>query len=261
MRIAKQPHSRIPLPGRPGTCRLRVQNLGITLEGAPILRDVSFQLNCREITALIGPNGAGKSSLFRSILGQIPYSGSIRFELAGGYPSRPKIGYVPQSPSFERSCPVSVLDFFAAAISRWPVFLPVPAPLREKVTDCLTRVHGEALLHKRIGALSGGELQRVLLALALEPIPHILILDEPLSGVDRGGEHLLLEMLDEIRQKYDLSILFSTHDFSTLRRYADKVILLQQEILTTGTPSQVLRSPEFQAVFHLDLEGVGGDGL
>ncbi len=260
MRIAKQPHNRIPPPGRPGTCRLRVQNLGVTLEGAPILRNVSFQLNCREITALIGPNGAGKSSLFRSILGQIPYSGTIRFELSGGYPSRPKIGYVPQSPSFERSCPVSVLDFFAAAISRWPVFLPVPAPLREKVMECLTRVHGESLLHKRIGSLSGGELQRVLLALALEPIPHILILDEPLSGVDQGGEHLLMKMLDEIRRKYDLSILFSTHDFSTLRLYADKVILLQQEILTAGPPAQVLRSPEFQAVFHLEA-GEGGDGL
>lgn len=260
MRIAKQPHNRIPLPGRPGTCRLRVQDLGVTLEGSPILRDVSFQLNCREITALIGPNGAGKSSLFRSILGQIPYSGSIRFELAGGYPSRPKIGYVPQSPSFERSCPVSVLDFFAAAISRWPVFLPVPATLRAKVTECLTRVHGEALLNKRIGALSGGELQRVLLALALEPIPHILILDEPLSGVDQGGEHLLMKMLDEIRRTYDLSILFSTHDFSTLPLYADKVILLQQEILTVGPPAQVLRSPEFQTVFHLGL-GEGGEDL
>ena len=98
-----------------------MQNLEITLEGAPILRDVSFQLNCREITALIGPNGAGKSSLFRSILGQIPYSGSIRFELAGGYPSRPKIGYVPQSPSFERSCPVSVLDFFLWFVTKSPL--------------------------------------------------------------------------------------------------------------------------------------------
>lgn len=258
-RIAKQPHSRIPLPGRPGACQLRVQGLGVTLEGSSILQNVSFQLNCREITALIGPNGAGKSSLFRSILGQIPYSGTIRFELAGGYPTRPKIGYVPQSPSFERSCPVSVLDFFAAAISRWPVFLPVPAGIREKVSECLTRVHGEALLYKRIGALSGGELQRVLLALALEPIPQILILDEPLSGVDLGGEHLLMEMLDEIRRTYDLSILFSTHDFSTLQLYADKVILLQQEILTTGTPAQVLHSPEFRSVFHLNLEAEGGD--
>ena len=250
MRLTKQHYSRIPMPGKPGTCRLQVKNLGVTLEGESILRDISFQLNCREIVALIGPNGAGKSSLFRSILGQIPYVGSIQFELAGGYPSHPKIGYVPQSPSFDRSCPISVLDFFTAAISRWPVFLPVPAPLREKVTECLSRVHGEALF--------GGELQRVLLALALEPIPQILILDEPLSGVDVGGEHLLLEMLDEIRQKYDLSILFSTHDFSTLRHYADKVILLQQAILKVGTPAEVLQSPEFQAVFHLNLGEEGG---
>lgn len=258
MRLARQTHSRIPIPAKPGTCQLRVNNLGVTLDNDTILHDITFQLNCREIVALIGPNGAGKSSLFRSILGQVPYSGTIKFELAGGYPSRPKIGYVPQSPSFDRGYPISVLDFFAAAISRWPVFLPVPGQLREKVTECLSRVHGEALIDKRIGTLSGGELQRVLMALALEPIPQILILDEPLSGVDVGGEHLLLEMLDEIRQRYDLSILFSTHDFSTLRHYADKVILLQHTILRAGPPAEVLRSPEFQSVFHLNLgeEGV-----
>lgn len=250
---AKRAHSRIPLPIRPGTCTLQVKDLGVTMEEDVILHDVSFQLNCREIVALIGPNGAGKSSLFRSILGQMPYAGSIRFLLAGGHPSRPKIGYVPQSPSFDRGYPISVLDFFAAAVSRWPVFLPVPRDLRERVAECLTRVHGQGLLDKRIGALSGGELQRVLLALALEPIPQILILDEPLSGVDVGGEHLLLEMLDEIRRTYDLSILFSTHDFSTLPNYADKVILLQQTILCQGPPRQVLSSPEFRSVFHLNL--------
>ena len=186
MRFSKQNHSRIPMPGKPGTCRLQVRDLGVTLEGESSLRDITFQLNCREIVALIGPNGAGKSSLFRSILGQMPYYGTI--------------GYVPQSPSFDRGYPISVLDFFAAAISRWPVFLPVPGHLRDKVTECLARVHGEALIQKRIGTLSGGELQRVLLALALEPIPQILILDEPLSGVDVGGEHLLLDILAEIRQ-------------------------------------------------------------
>ena len=261
MKFAKQHHQRIPMPGKPGTCRLQVRDLGVTMEGESILHDISFQLNCREIVALIGPNGAGQSSLFRSILGQMPYTGTIRFEFAGGYPSHPKIGYVPQSPSFDRGYPISVLDFFAAAISRWPVFLPVPSALRQKVADCLARVHGEALLQKPIGALSGGELQRVLLALALEPIPQILILDEPLSGVDVGGEHLLLDMLDEIRRTYDLSILFSTHDFSTLRHYADKVILLQQTILTAGPPAEVLRSPEFQSVFHLNLGEEGGDAL
>ena len=109
-----------------------------------------------------------------------------------------------------------------------------------------------------MGALSGGELQRVLLALALEPLPHILILDEPLSGVDIDGERQLLDMLDEIRTKYDLSILLSTHDFATLERYTDKVILLQSSVLTVGTPEEVLSSDAFRDVFHLDMRrGVG----
>jgi zinc transport system ATP-binding protein len=238
---------------------LKVENMTMQFGGVVAVYDLCMEINEGEIVALIGPNGAGKSSLFRSILGQIPYSGTIKFELAGGYPSRPKIGYVPQSPSFDRDYPISVLDFFAAAISRWPVFLPVPKSLRTKVEECLSRVHGEALIDKRIGTLSGGELQRVLMALALEPIPQILILDEPLSGVDVGGEHLLMEMLDEIRQTYDLSIFFSTHDFNTLQQYADKVILLQHSILKTGTPGEVLRSPEFQSVFHLNLGIEGGN--
>ena len=251
-------HKRITLPGFSNTCCLRVKNLSVTLEEDSILRNINFQMYCGEIVALIGPNGAGKSSLFRSILGQIPYAGVINFERAGGKPSRPLIGYVPQSPSFDRGYPISVLDFFAAAIAKWPVFLPIPKALRERVSSCLDRVHGASLIDKRIGSLSGGELQRVLLAMALEPLPQILILDEPLSGVDMEGEHLLLDMLDEIRTNYDLSILFSTHDFSSLKQYADKVILLQQEILKVGTPAQVLSSPEFQSVFHLNLGEEGG---
>ena len=227
-----------------------------------ILKDVNLHVHCGQMVAIIGPNGAGKSTFLKAVLGQREYEGVIAFSEPGQRSKKPRIGYVPQSPSFDRSCPISVLDFFAAAISRWPVFLPVPAPLRDKVADCLARVHGEALLHKRIGTLSGGELQRVLMALALEPLPQILILDEPLSGVDVGGEHLLMDMLDEIRQTYDLSILFSTHDFSTLQQYADKVILLKSTILKTGTPAEVLTSPEFRSVFHLDLglhpNGEGG---
>ena len=165
---------------------------------------------------------------------------------------------MPQSPSFDRGDPVSVFDFFSAAISRWPVFLPAPRRLRARVAECLARVHGDSLIDKRMGALSGGELQRVLLALALEPLPHILVLDEPLSGVDIDGERQLLDMLDEIRTRFDLSILLSTHDFATLDQYADKVLLLKNEILRVGAPAEVLSSPEFQAVFHLDLGKGGG---
>lgn len=235
------------------SCCLKVAHLGVSMGDQVILEDVNFHLHCGEITALIGPNGAGKSTLFRTILGQLPHSGAIDFQRAGGKHTRPLIGYVPQSPSFDRGDPVSVLDLFIASIADWPVFLPTPKKLRERVLRCLSRVHAEPLVDKRIGSLSGGELQRVLLAMALEPVPHILILDEPLSGVDIEGERQLLDMLDEVRQQYDLSILLSTHDFATLEEYADKVILLQSSVLKSGPPREVLSSHEFRDVFHLSL--------
>ena len=250
MRVRKHEQSG---PGCAGACCLRIEDLGVRLGGEEVLRHVSFHLHCGEIVALIGPNGAGKRSLFRTILGQTAHTGSIRFQRADGDKTRPLIGYVPQSPVFDRGDPVSVFDFFSAAISTWPVFLPTPAKLRGRVEGCLERVHADGLIDKRMGALSGGELQRVLLALALEPLPHILMLDEPLSGVDIDGEQQLLDMLDEIRMKYDLSILLSTHDFATLDQYADKVILLKNQVLRTGTPEEVLGSEEFRSVFHLDL--------
>ncbi len=237
--------------GCQGACCLRVQDLGAALDGKIILRHIDLHIHCGQIVAVIGPNGAGKSTLFKAILGQCPHSGSIQFERSGGRLTRPLIGYVPQSPAFDRGDPVTVLDFFAAAISSWPVFLPIPKKLRQKITDCLGRVHGEGLLDQRLGSLSGGELQRVLLALALEPLPHILILDEPLSGVDVEGEAQLLGLLDELRRSFDLSILLSTHDFSTLPDYADKVVLMRETVLKAGSPQEVLDSPEFAQVFHL----------
>lgn len=250
-------------------CCLKLDGLSVNLEGDQILEDVSFHLHCGEIAALIGPNGAGKSTLFRSILGQTTYKGNITFSPAGGPAirladgavvggSRPLVGYVPQSPSFDRGDPVSVLDFFTAATAKWPVWLPVPQKYRERAAASLSRVHGEDLLDRAMGALSGGQLQRVLLALALEPVPHILILDEPLSGVDIEGEHQLLEMLDELRTQYDLSIFLSTHDFATLGSFADKVILLNRRVLKAGTPDEVLSSPEFYETFHLRM-GRGGE--
>ena len=250
-------------------CCLKLEGLNVRIQGEEILEEVSFHLHCGEIAALIGPNGAGKSTLFRSILGQLPYGGSITFTQVGGPAirladgtvmggTRPLIGYVPQSPSFDRGDPVSVLDFFTAATAKWPVWLPVPKKYRDRCRRSLERVHGEDLLDKPMGGLSGGQLQRVLLALALEPVPHILVLDEPLSGVDMEGEHQLLEMLDEIRTNYDLSILLSTHDFATLGSFADKVILLNKRVLKVGTPDEVIASPEFYQTFHLRM-GKGGE--
>lgn len=242
---------------------LETQGIGIQFGGLKAVNNVNFTAGEGEITALIGPNGAGKSSLFRCILGQMAYQGKITFSPARGPAiplSAPLIGYVPQAPSFDRGDPVSVLDFFTAATSRWPVFLPIPPKYRERAARCLERVHGGDLLDRPMGGLSGGQLQRVLLAMALEPIPHILILDEPLSGVDIEGEHQLLEMLDELRTQYDLSILFSTHDFATLGQFADKVILLNQSVLKIGTPDEVLAAPEFYQTFHLRMGHERGGG-
>ena len=232
-------------------CCLKIENLSVRFGSDPVLEDVNLHMHCGQIVALIGPNGAGKSTLIKAILGQRDYEGKIVFTPAGGAEAPLRIGYVPQSPAFDAGDPISVQDLFACCLTRRPAFLPVKKAFRRRVLECLSRVHGEALIDKRIGDLSGGELQRVLLALALEPMPQLLILDEPLSGVDVEGMELLMDMLDEIRKTYDLSILMTTHDFSMLERYCARVVLLSHKILKKGTPMEVLDSDEFLQAFHM----------
>ena len=233
------------------SCCLRVENLSIQIGSEQILQDVNLHVHCGELVALIGPNGAGKSTFLKAILGQREYDGIIAFSEPGQRSKKPRIGYVPQSPAFDPSDPVSVADLFACCMSRRPAFLGIGKNMRETVLECLERVHGTDLIDKRVGTLSGGELQRVLLALALEPMPNILILDEPLSGVDVEGMQSLMDMLDEIRKTYDLSILMTTHDFSMLPRYADQVVLIDHAVKAIGSPSEVLNSEEFYRAFHM----------
>ena len=232
------------------SCCLRVQDLTVKIGADTILENIDLHVHCGEMIALIGPNGAGKSTLLKTILGQQAYEGIISFAVPGSRNRKPKIGYVPQSPAFDPGDSVTVADLFACCMSKRPAFLGQSKILREKISVCLERVHSENLIDKRVGTLSGGELQRVLLALALEPLPNILILDEPLSGVDVEGMETLMDMLDEIRKTYDLSILMITHDFSMLSRYADQVILLNKQLICQGTPGEVLDSEDFRRVFH-----------
>ena len=233
------------------SCCLRVENLSVKIGSDRILSDVNLHVHCGELVALIGPNGAGKSTFLKAILGQRDYEGVIAFSEPGQRSKKPRIGYVPQSPAFDPSDPVSVADLFACCMSKRPAFWGLGKSMRALVLECLERVHGEELIDKRIGTLSGGELQRVLLALALEPMPNILILDEPLSGVDVEGMSTLMDMLDEIRKSFDLSILMTTHDFSMLPRYADQVVLIDRSVLIQGAPEVVLGSSEFSQAFHM----------
>ena len=233
------------------TCCLKIQNLSVRYGAEEALSGVNLHMHCGQLVALIGPNGAGKSTLIHAILGQQAYTGSITFHGPDGREQKLRIGYVPQSPNFAKGDPISVLDLFCCCIGKRPAFLRPRAAMREKVLQCLSNVDAESLIDRRVGALSGGELQRVLLALALEPMPNMLILDEPLSGVDVEGMALLMDMLDGIRKKFDLSILMTTHDFSMLEKYADRVVLLRERVLCEGTPEQVLSSDAFAEVFHM----------
>ena len=243
-----------PIPHNKGcgsACCLRLQNVSITAGNDTIVSDVSMHIHCGELVALIGPNGAGKSTILKAMLGQREYGGVITFSVPGiRHRKPPRIGYVPQSPAFDPGDPLSVADLFACCMSGWPAFLGLRKAMRQKVLDCLDRVHGADLIDKRVGTLSGGELQRVLLALALEPMPNILILDEPLSGVDAAGNAELMDMLDEVRRTYDLSILMTTHDFGLLPRYADQIVLIDGTVLDQGSPSAVLSGDAFHRAFH-----------
>ena len=225
--------------------------MSVQIGSDAILKDMNLHIHCGEMVALIGPNGAGKSTFLKAILGQREYEGVIAFSEPGQRSKKPRIGYVPQSPAFDPSDPVSVADLFACCMSKRPAFLGLGKSMETTVLECLDLVHGRDLIHKRIGTLSGGELQRVLLALALEPMPNILILDEPLSGVDVEGMETLMDMLDEIRKTYDLSILMTTHDFSMLPRYADQVALIDGTVQIIGDPETVLNSQAFHDAFRL----------
>ena len=233
------------------SCCLRVQNLSVQIGGDKILKDVNMHIHCGEMVVLIGPNGAGKSTFLKAILGEREYDGVIAFSEPGKRSKKPRIGYVPQSPAFDPSDPITVGDLFACCLSKRPAFLGLSKQLREQVLEILDMVHGADLIDKRVGTLSGGELQRVLLALALEPMPNILILDEPLSGVDVEGMQSLMDMLDEIRKTCDLSILMTTHDFSMLPRYADQVALIDHTLKIMGKPEQVLQSDAFFQAFRM----------
>ena len=232
-------------------CRIEVDKLTVSFGAQTPLKDVSLHIHCGELTALIGTNGAGKTTLLRALLGQIEYTGSVRHLTSDGRPAADlRTGYVPQQLEFDRSSPVTVMDFMAGSLSRRAVFLGVSKKTRAKVMASLERTHCAALADRALGALSGGELQRVLLALALTPQPDLLILDEPVSGVDQNGLEEFYQTVDELKHKNHMAILLVSHDLGVVERYADRVVLMQGTVVKQGAPELVFDSPEFEQVFY-----------
>ncbi len=222
-----------------GLCCTKLKNFGVTVGKTEILHDIDLHIHCGELTALVGPNGAGKSTLLKAILGEISHTGELSFLDAEDCRRNPVVGYVPQRLDFDSGSPISVLDLFSACISSWPVCLGHSLRLRERVLASLASVQADHLLERRLGDLSGGELQRVLLAMALDQSPDLLLLDEPVSGIDVQGKDLFYELVSSLRQQYDLSIILVSHDWSLVSRYADRIVLLDRTVQCCGTPREV----------------------
>jgi zinc transport system ATP-binding protein len=223
-----------------GVCCTKIENFNVVRGGATILKNVNIHVHCGEFTALIGPNGAGKSTLLKAILGEVKHTGTLHYlDEKGLHSSHPLIGYVPQYLNFDISTPTSVLDLFQACLIKLPAFLYNPKRLRQRVAASLESVKAEYLIDRRLGALSGGELQRVLLALALSPVPDILLLDEPVSGIDNSGLELFYDTVSTLRENYDLSIILVSHDLEMVAKHADRVILLNGTVVLSGTPAEV----------------------
>ena len=233
---------------------IRINHLGVTIGEQQILSDVNLHIHCGTLTVLIGRNGAGKSTLIRAILNDIPHTGSIEFkDRENGHIQKLKIGYVPQNLNIEKSTPVSVYDMIARYQSNRPVFLYKSKKLYQEITESLKMFEAEHLIDKQVCNLSGGELQRVLLSMAVMDEPNLLLLDEPVSGIDQNGMELFYRNIEYLKENFDLAVLLISHDLDYVRKYADHVVLIDGKVLTQGTPKEVYDSDAFKQVFT-DME-------
>ena len=228
-------------------------NVTVTLGGVQILDGVTAAVPKGSSAAIIGPNGAGKTTLLLALLGQAPYSGRIVMNHGG----RPRLGYVPQVLDFDRGMPVTVLDAMVMGRQRRPLWFGHARKRRDEAVALLARIKADHLVSRRLGALSGGELQRVLLALALQERPEVLILDEPSAGVDVSGGSLLCELLDSLQIEQGFTRIMVTHDLSMVAAHADYVICLNRKVFGQGPTMQTLTANILAATFGVHF-GVAG---
>lgn len=225
------------------------ENVGVEFGGVPVLRGVTAALRRGQITALIGLNGSGKTTLLRAILGEVRYAGRIVF--AG--PGRPVIGYVPQRLVIDARLPLTVRDLFALALQRRPVFLGITRAARHKTDELLVRVfRGRAaeMLDRPVEKISGGELQRVLLALALEPAPQLLLLDEPAAGIDFHDQEHFYDLISALNRDTGVTVVLVSHDTSMVTRHAHHVLCLKDgRIRCEGPPGEILTNEALASTF------------
>lgn len=224
---------------------LEVKDLAVSFDDFNVFHDLSFELNRGEVIAIVGPNGAGKTVLFRALLGLIKCHGLVYWA------KHTKIGYVPQKLFIDNQFPVSVLDFFKFKTKS-----------KEAITEALNSVGldgdfdqlKKGFLNKKLGELSGGQLQRVLIAWSIINKPDILLFDESTSGIDVGGEETIYNLLHKLQNHFHLSIILISHDLNIVYKYADKVLCLNKEMICYGAPHEVLDPASLKQLYGGEAE-------
>ncbi|CAM3216000.1 zinc transport system ATP-binding protein [Paracoccus aminovorans] len=224
------------------TALIRAQDLSVSHAGTdlPVLRHVDFRIAPAEIVTVVGPNGSGKSTLVRALLGHLALD-SGRVERAPGL----RIGYVPQRVNIERAMPMTVRRFLS---------------LPHRVSDAdakavLDRTGVPGLQARQITQLSGGQLQRVLLARALLNDPQLLVLDEPTQGLDQPGIVAFYKLIEEVRAETGAAVLMVSHDLLVVMRASDRVMCLNGHVCCEGTPQAVSAAPAYRAMFGAESQG------
>jgi len=240
---------------------LEVRNLWAGYNGKPVLEAINFQVDRGDMVGIIGPNGSGKSTLIKTILGLVkPMRGEVLVLGRNGKPERHLVGYTPQTELVDWDFPVTVFDVaLMGRYSRRGLFRRTTKEDREAADASLELVKIFDLRDRLIGELSGGQRRRVLLARAMAHSPELLLLDEPMAGLDATAQHQLLDLLDELRAK-GATVILSTHDLSCVSSRCDKAACLNRRLIAFGKPSEVLNEQVLGDTFGTHLLMVHLDG-
>jgi zinc transport system ATP-binding protein len=229
-----------------------IRDLSVTLGGNPVLRRVNAGLTRGRITALIGLNGSGKTTILRAILKEVPYAGRIEFHCGHDHnkPMPEHVGYVPQKLNIDANLPITVRDLLALALQRWPLFLGVTRRAAAKMDKLLEDIRApRALLDRPVEKLSGGELQRVLLGLALQPDPELLLLDEPAAGVDFRHQDTFYELIADLNRRTGVTVLLVSHEMSMVSKHAHHVLCLKDGCIRCEGPPEMIRGEMLTQIF------------
>ena len=224
----------------PAPSLIAADHICVRFGAEEVLHDISLSVQPGEIVTILGPNGSGKSTLLRALLGIVP-AAEGRITRQPGL----KIGYVPQRLTIDRTMPITVRRF-----------LSLPARVSDTAAEeALARTGMAGQGSEQMTTLSGGQLQRVLLARALLGQPQLLMLDEPTSGLDQPGEAAFYRLIEEVRAETGAAVLMISHDLHVVMAASDRVICLNGHICCEGTPRVVSSAPEYRALFGLGTQG------